>query len=308
MAEDSKIYLDFVSQPDFEKILTNPILDIAARFWDEERYEAFRLTYRSMRIIDDLVDNRKATGRKITEQEKAVLKGMINDWLRAFIERNPYDDFQRQLLETLEKFQIPKWPWQRLAKAMVYDLEHNGFESLPVYLRYTEGAAIAPASIFMHLCGVTKDGERYNKPHFDIRKAARPLAIFSYLVHIVRDFEKDQNENLNYFARDLLRQNNLTEADLKPIAQTGEYPDSFRSLMATYHHITDYYRNKSRQLLNQLLPTLDDKYRLSLELIYHLYLQIFERIDPINGSFSTAALNPTPSEVKTRIEKTIEII
>lgn len=308
MSHDSKKYLDFVEQPDFSAILTNPILDIAARFWDDDRYEAFRITYRSMRIIDDLVDNRKATGQAITAQEKAVLKGIIADWLRAFSDQKPYDDFQKQLLETINHFKIPKWPWQRLAKAMIYDLDHNGFDSFLIYLRYTEGAAIAPASIFMHLCGLKKENQQYQKPPFDIREMARPLALFSYLVHIVRDFEKDQKSHLNYFARDLLSQYNLSETDLVTIAQKESYSDSFRKLMKRYHQITEYYRQKSRNQLDQLLPTLDDKYRLSLELIYHLYLQIFERIDPEKGSFTTAALNPTPDEVKRQIQKTIEII
>jgi len=308
MSQDSKKYLDFVAESDFNAILTNPILDIAARFWDDDRYEAFKITYRSMRIIDDLVDNRKATGQKITKQEKAVLKSMINDWLHAFNDQTPYDDFQKQLLDTINRFQIPKWPWQRLAKAMMYDLDHSGFDSLLVFLRYSEGAAIAPASIFMHICGINKNGEKYDKPSFDIRQAARPLAIFSYLVHIVRDFEKDQKSHLNYFARDLLLSFNLRESDLTEIANNSQYPDSFRKLMITYHIITDYYRDKSRTVLDQLLPTLDEKYRLSLELIYHLYLQIFERIDPQKGSFTTLALNPSPEEIKIQIQKTIEII
>jgi len=51
--------LDFALHIDFEAILKNPILDIAERLWEEERYEAFRVCYRSMCIIDNIGDNRK---------------------------------------------------------------------------------------------------------------------------------------------------------------------------------------------------------------------------------------------------------
>ena len=63
--------LDFAVNLDFSEILTNPILDIAARFWDDDRYAAFKICYRSMRLIDDLVDERKESGGPITQQESA---------------------------------------------------------------------------------------------------------------------------------------------------------------------------------------------------------------------------------------------
>jgi hypothetical protein len=60
MVTKNNTYIDFAIDVEFDKILTNPILDIAARFWEKDRYEAFKVCYRSMRVIDDLVDNRKA--------------------------------------------------------------------------------------------------------------------------------------------------------------------------------------------------------------------------------------------------------
>ena len=54
--------LDFAREIPFDEILTNPILDIAARVWEQDRYDAFKICYRSMRRLDDLVDHRKETG------------------------------------------------------------------------------------------------------------------------------------------------------------------------------------------------------------------------------------------------------
>ena len=305
MTFDEAKYLNFTREPDFQKILTNPILDIAARFWDDERYNAFRVCYRSMRIIDDLIDERKATGEPITDSEKQEMAITLANWYEAFKANRPGDDFQRQLLETTERFEIPTWPWQRLLKAMLYDLDHNGFGNFGVFLRYTEGAAIAPAAVFMHLCGVNESDGTYQTPSFDIRKAARPLALFSYLVHIVRDFQKDHLDGLNYFAANLMEQFRLNHNSLGEIARGGAVTAGFRQMAGKYKDFAEYYRLRARQTLDSIRPKLLPPYQLSLEIIYSLYLQIFERIDIDNGTFTTAELNPSPSEVQNRIVQTV---
>ncbi len=297
--------LDFAPQVEFSRILTNPILDIAANFWDSERYEAFRVFYRSMRRIDDLVDHRKSSKGKILSGEADVLAAMIRDWLEAVRRREQVDEYQTAFLATLDRFAVPLWPWERLAKAMEYDLRNEGFGSFTVFLRYCEGAAISPAAIFMHLCGVVKSGARYRAPSYDIRQASRHLALFSYLVHILRDFQKDQKSGLNYFADDILARNNLTAAELQKFAQSGEVDDRFRNLAATYLRIADYYRVRARGMIDRVLPQLEPRYQLSLEIIYGLYHQIFARIDAERGSFTTEALNPSPEEVGARIERII---
>ena len=305
MADSNRTYLDFTKKPDFKDILTNPILDIAARFWDEKRYTAFKICYRSMRVIDDLVDNKKAEGKIITDNEKNILKQMMADWLVSFQRKQPNDSYMEQLLKTIDEFQIPIWPWERLVKSMKYDLDHDGFESLLIFLRYSEGAAIAPASIFMHLCGAKEKDGKYLPPEYNIRCAARYLALFSYLVHIIRDFQKDQLENLNYFSRKLMIKNNLTDQNLRRIASDNNPTDDFRNLIKQYYNIADYYRKKACLKIEELQPYLKDQYRLSLDIIYQLYLQIFEKIDYQRGNFDTKSLNPTKPEIQKRIDDII---
>lgn len=298
--------IDFLPAAEFATILTNPILDIAARFWDERRYRAFKVCYRSMRVIDDLVDDRKAAPQQLPTAEKEQLRLMISGWMTALENGKGVDDFQKELLEIIKEFQIPIWPWQRLAKAMIYDLDHSGFDSFLVFLRYSEGAAIAPASIFMHLCGVRQTGERYSPPEYDIRKAARPLALFSYLVHIVRDFQKDQLLGLNYYPQSLLRLNRLTEDKLKEIAKSEQLSPNFLRLIKFYRSAGEFYREKAYRIVKSMQPILSPSSQLSLEVIYDLYLQIFERIQPSTREFSISGLNPDPDQVQERLESLLE--
>ncbi|UCD62895.1 MAG: squalene/phytoene synthase family protein [Candidatus Zixiibacteriota bacterium] len=302
---DSK-YLDFARKPDFKQILTNPILDIAARFWENDRYEAFKVCYRSMRVIDDLVDERKASGVKISDRDRELMSQTIRNWVESFIEGKPSDVFQAQLLDTARKFLIPPWPWQRLARAMIYDLNHDGFATFMTFLRYAEGAAVAPASVFMHLCGVNDGGDgSLRGPRFDVRRAARPLALFSYLVHIMRDFEKDQKAGLNYFADDLMTRSRLSHDGLRREAQAASTSPELRILMRQYHRAARYYRGKARDTLDSVIPELAPACQLSLEIIYSLYSQIFHRIEPENGEFTARALNPTVDEVQEQIYQTV---
>lgn len=298
--------LDFALDLEFDHILTNPILDIGARVWESDRYRAFQVCYRSMRRIDDLVDNRKESGSPITPGEIRSYEQMIDRWIQALTTGSAVDDFQAELIDIRARFAIPVWPWQRLGRAMVYDLHHNGFRSMLAFRRYTEGAAIAPASIFMHLCGITgRDGE-YDSPEFDIRSAAKDLALFSYFVHIIRDFQKDHLRSLNYFPDSMLREFGLTLKEVRGIAHGEPISAQFRSLVAAYRQIADFYRRRARRVLNSLAERLASQYQLSLEIIYHLYLQIFERIDPVSGSFTSGELSPPPDEVHERLQRTIE--
>ncbi|MBU8933904.1 MAG: squalene/phytoene synthase family protein [candidate division Zixibacteria bacterium] len=297
--------IDFAAEIDFSEILTNPILDIAAQFWDNDRYDAFRVCYRSMRVLDDLVDNRKEAGSMISARERELLGNMIDDWLNSLHRKLPTDQFQKHLLKAIDHYRIPIWPWERLARAMKYDLNHDGFTSILVFLRYCEGAAIAPASIFTHLCGVTPSGDDFLPPSYDVRLAARSLALFSYFVHIMRDFQKDQQAGLNYIVDNMLAIENVSRGDLQKIANGSPIDDRFRRLMARYAMVAEYYRLRARSNLDRLLPQLTPRYQLSLEVIYGLYLQIFQRVRPSSGMFTSEELNPTPEEVKGQLDRIV---
>ena len=84
-----------------------------------------------------------------------------------------------------------------------------------------------------------------------------------------------------------------------------DIPAGFRKLVATYVRFGEFYRTRARKRLDDLTGTLAPRYALSLEIIYELYSQIYDRIDVNSGRFTTEELNPSPDEVKARLEQTI---
>jgi phytoene/squalene synthetase len=189
---------------------------------------------------------------------------------------------------------------------MLYDINNDGFATIGDFVQYAGGASVAPASVFVHLAGLqSKDGV-YSDPPFNVRRTASPCAMFSYFVHIIRDFRKDQLNNLSYFSDDIVNRHNLTRADLKNIALGAPVSDGFREMMREFYRITDGYRISTLRVINEVCPLLEPRYRLSLEIIFDLYMMVFERIDPDKGSFSTEELNPTPEETRERVRLVIE--
>src|ERR1035437_9423062 len=289
----------------FEKILDHPNILIAARFWDDERYDSAKTCYKFMRAIDDLIDNHKSDHIVISDEEKGLFNAEVEKWINSFSCTPDEHPLQKELIDTVQKFQIPLWPMEVFAKSMIYDIHNDGFSTMQSFLEYSEGATVAPASIFVHLCCLTEHDGQYIEPVFDLKEVSTPCAVFSYLVHIIRDFEKDQRNNLNYFADDLVEKYGLNRAELRKIAYGEEVPFGFRELIREYYLLAEVYRKRTWEVLDRIAPLLEPRYRLSLEIIFNLYLMVFERIDVDNGTFSALELTPKPDEIKERVYNTI---
>lgn len=290
---------------DFDKIIDHPNILIAARFWDNERYCAARTCYRFMRALDDLIDDHKAANKGIADTERSRFEGNVKEWVgmvRAGLDASP---FCSDLRDTVERFRIPVWSLEAFAESMLYDVTHDGFSTLDDFIRYSGGASVSPASIFVHLAGLQERDGGYDDPPFDVRRTSEPCAMFSYFVHIIRDFRKDQLNNLSYFADDIMAKHGLTRRSMHDMAGGAPLTGGFRAMMREYYEITDRYRKATLTVMEEVCPMMEPRYRLSLEIIFDLYLMVFERIDPENGTFSVAELNPTPDETRERVRQVI---
>ena len=305
MNSQTKEFLGILNSIDFHRIKDHPNILIAANFWEKERYEAAKTCYRYMRAIDDLIDNYKAANKAIGSGIRDEFISNVDDWLNVLISPdNTYPD-QADLARTISRFRIPLWPLQAFARSMVYDINNDGFPTLQSFLDYSQGASVAPASIFVHLCGLTAENNDYRDPLFDVRRAATPCAIFSYVVHIIRDFQKDQTNNLNYFADETIEKNGLTRDDLRQIAGGKPVPPGFRNMIREYCALAAEYRDKTANIIKEISPLVGSRYRLSLRIIFDLYQMIFERIDAEKSNFTISELNPTPEETRERVYRTI---
>ena len=301
---DNDTIKTIIERISFENIEKNPNILIAARFWDDRRYHAAKVCYQFMRMIDDQIDDRKAEDSAIDCLEKKMLTDKINSWMECLDNTSDKDPWVRELVDTIATFHIPLQLFHTFSRSMLYDVNHDGFSTLEEFLDYAEGASVAPASIFVHLCCLSEQNGEYKPPDFDVVQVARPCAIFSYIVHIIRDFQEDQRSNLNYFAADLLAKNNLLPSDLKEMANGSPVTDSFRNVIKEYYQLARIYDEQTLAEIQKLKTTLSDRYLLSLHIIYNLYKQVFDRIDIENGSFTSSELNPSPLEIK---DKVVEI-
>ena len=69
---------NIISSIAFENIEKHPNILIAARFWDDRRYQAAKVCYKFMRRIDDYIDDRKARDVEISCLEKEELSKQVN--------------------------------------------------------------------------------------------------------------------------------------------------------------------------------------------------------------------------------------
>lgn len=302
----NKLYLNIFNSIDFEKIVDHPNILIAANFWDVERYQAARSCYKFMRAIDDLIDNYKTEHVTISSENQAQFEVHVSNWINTVIETIPDIPSHRELIETVQRFCIPFWPLEAFAKSMIYDIYHDGFTTLQGFIDYAAGASVAPASIFVHLAGLTKKDGEYIAPKFDVKEVATPCAIFSYLVHIIRDFQKDHLNNLNYFPDDLIAKYGMNRAKLLEMAKNGIISNGFRLMIRELYGVADLYRGQTLKMIKSIKPLVEQRSQLSLEIIFELYLMVFERIDIERGTFTSKELNPTWLEIKERVGQIIE--
>lgn len=296
------LYIKLFDKIDFRKIIDHPNILIAAAFWEDDRYQAAKVCYKYMRAIDDLIDCHKAVHTLISKDEKEKFMNSVGSWIDLV--RNPGTD-NHELVDTISKFHIPLWPLETFAKSMIYDIDHSGFATISDFIEYSQGASVSPASVFVHLNGLIRQNGFYMEPAFDVRSAATPCAMFSYIVHIIRDFQKDQLNHLNYFADDVMAENGLTAKGLEKIAYGAPVSEGFRNMIRTYYRLADEYRQKTFDVIERISPLLEPRYRLSLMIIFNLYLMVFERINIEKGNFTTEELNPTTDDIRERVYRTI---
>jgi phytoene/squalene synthetase len=286
-----------------------PNLYLAARFFEpEEKFRAFLSTYAAMRVMDDIVDHRRARGelsvediREISDRLDNLVDMIIQDELDQSL---PYS---QELELAFREFEIPKWPFVKLVEAMKYDLHNDRFDTPDNFLEYSEGAAVAPGAVFMHLAGCSFDGSNsLVPPRFNIHDAAQPLAVFSYLVHILRDFKKDfvsGSRPLVYLDTESMDKFHLNDNDLELIARSGKQSLKFTKMVQWYYHRITFYQQISDKTLRNIESQMPEDGRFALNFIYELYSATAAQIAACNYNIASNRILLTNDDILMATDK-----
>ncbi len=170
------------------------------------RQRFFLAAYASMRVIDDIVDD------GFLEKSDAERDHLRNDTL-DIIDRwqdqieaakvmadNPWPEVgplpaavYDALTLTLGESDLSVDPWVKLAESLRKDVAEEPLDEWEDFITYCEGATAAPASIFVYLLAARYDDEigyisnLTSSPLYH----ARDMAIFCYVIHILRDLPID---------------------------------------------------------------------------------------------------------------------
>ena len=218
---------------DFVAARPSNVTRLAARLapW---RRALFFPAYCAMRAIDDEVD--EGFLRLDAVRRRACRRAMaarLNAWRRhasaAACGRyrgggaGDHHTIFTAMNATIGQSVLGPEPFAALARAMGRDVEERQLAGWGDFLDYAEGAAVAPAAVFVFIlaCQAQTGALRLARPCADY---VRHLALFSYLVHILRDLRGDawrapQHLTLPAAA---LRAAGLTRPQLQRAARAGD--------------------------------------------------------------------------------------
>jgi len=281
-----------------------PNLYLAANFLEpDDKFRAFLASYAAMRLVDDLTDDNRALG-DLPETTKLHIIEELDRFARMFIEKEIDDTlpYANELKFAMVHFDLPGWPFTSLAEAMKFDLHNDRFDTFETFLQYSEGAAVAPASIFMYLASCQYDERgQVTLPGFDIRDAARPLAVFSYLVHILRDFKKDFTAGLRpliYLDLESSDMFYIREQDMAETVATGEQSYKFTKMVQWYFNRVTRFQVESEHMLADIADKLPEDGAFALNFIYTLYSANAARIADNRYNLVKQDLNLTIEDIE----------
>ena len=268
----------------------NNLSQAAAMLEDPTKYRLFAVTYAAMRVLDDAVDvdflSRPAAERVATRGETLAL---VDRWLAQVeaAERGRFTPgrgtFEPLVFTALDRFlgrsQIALGPWRRLAASLRRDVEERSLETWEDFLSYGEGACVAPGAVFIYVLACeTGDGDRTTlRLPRPVESYARDLALFCYLVHIVRDLRGDaaRNRQLLTVPRELLDGAGLTPQTLADAALRGDRARLIPVISSLLREAGGYTR-RAEQEIGALAPHLPARETEVLSHLFALYRRTFD--------------------------------
>lgn len=266
---------------------------------DRRRYDAFIAMYAVMRVIDDFVDS-IADVETLTNARREAHLRELSRWrerIRAAHAGTPQGGpLDVALCSALSAFPIPLVVWSDFLDAMAYDLGHVRFVTPESFLRYAEGAAAAPTTIFVFLLTADASGDeqpsvegaspRYEVRDlgdgFDVAACGRDLGIFAYIAHILRDVSADLRLGRRgriYIPESDLALSGLSEADFRAIVSAASDDPRWSRLAGLQIRRARRFERSGVEMAGRRMPAMKPDCRFILSLIVRLYQDLLGRIE-----------------------------
>lgn len=256
----------------------NSTLFHASRALPRFRRDLFAVTYAAMRVIDDRVDEGflGLAPEQRTAQRKAVAEE-VEAWRRQTAENALDGPLPVEVATAFRALVTPSdlgpGPWNGLAAALQEDVAEASMADWAAFERYAGGATVAPAEIFIYLLAAreTTAGARCELPR-SLAWYAADLAVFCYLVHILRDLAKDAGTTARLLT---IPETVLAEAGLRRDSVGAAIAKGDRArldrLAGPILEKADMHRRVGRERITNLLPMLGLRERAALDGLIKVY-------------------------------------
>lgn len=299
--------VDGVAEAVAAKDLNNLYLT-SCYFAERERYQAFCALYAVMRVVDDRVDDVLARGRPPDETRRTAIG--LEAWERLVSARlsgvgpDPTDfelcselrapALMEAFAGAMQSFPIDERLWNNFFSAMREDLTRSRFHTYDEFVRYAEGATVAPTTVYLWLIAAERGpaGSPFRLPSgFDVYTCGRNLGLFAYIAHVLRDLAADLRtgtEGLLYLAGDDMAAHGVTEDLLRSDLAAGRASAPVRALVGDLAERATARLAEGRRRVGELQARLSADRAFILELIIRIYRETIERIaaceyDPMTG-------------------------
>ena len=252
---------------------------------DPQRYQAFLSMYAVMRVVDDSIDEVEDK-QTLSPAKRQQLHALLDDWMSRIDQayaQSPRDGaLDRALAWALRLFPVPVAYWQRFIEAMHSDIDHARFARFDDFMRYAQGATVAPTSLYVYLLSAEPDANGiYLVKDFDYAQCGHDLGVFAYLAHILRDVREDAlvgSRGLIYLSLDELAAHDLRDDDICRFALAGAGDARFAALVESLVARAQVFAKTGAELVQAVLPRLDADRAFVLRLIVAYYQALLDEV------------------------------
>jgi phytoene synthase len=247
----------------------------------ETKRNAIYAAYAFSGYVDDIADELTDRG----EQERQL--AAARDRLRRCYAGDRQGPLFTALGGAVDSFHMPPEFFEELVNGVEMDFTINRYQTWDDLYTYCYRVASMVGLICTSIFGT--------KPHRNARDFAVDMGIGLQIVNIMRDVKEDAARGRVYFPADDLAAHSLTDADIL----RGDYDERFAALMRQQGERAHVYFRSGKRLL----PLLDLRSRMCVNVLQGVYAEILKRIEARNYDVLTERVNLSGREKMAAIAK-----